>query len=184
MGDLLFTSDTHFGQKTMVTKYRARMEFDSVEAHDEFLIEHWNARVKPGDDVHFLGDFSFYGREAAQEIIDRLHGRKHLTLGNHDNPRRLARGWESVEYYRELHVDRQMIVLFHFPIVDWHGIHRGSWHLHGHSHGNSPADPDMARLDVGVDAIPWWGPVRMDDLTTLMAGRTGTAPGHHTRGAP
>jgi calcineurin-like phosphoesterase family protein len=43
----------------------------------------------------------------------------------------------------------KVVVLSHFPLEVWDRKHYGSYHLHGHSHGNLP--PRGRRMDVGVD---------------------------------
>ena len=43
------------------------------------------------------------------------------------------------------------VVLCHYPIACWNRQHHGSWHLHGHSHGNYKI-PEGKILDVGLDS--------------------------------
>src|SRR5687767_6005129 len=79
-----FTSDTHWGHKNII-KFCSR-PYASVEEMDEAMITNWNDRVRPGDTVYHLGDFTFYRREDQQRrIIDSLNGNIKLILGNHDD---------------------------------------------------------------------------------------------------
>ena len=52
---------------------------------------------------------------------------------------------------------KQQLILFHYPIVEWARLHHGSIHLHGHQHNASDynisnANLGLLRYDVGVDA--------------------------------
>lgn len=38
----------------------------------------------------------------------------------------------------------------HYPIMSWDRQRYGSWHLHGHSHGNLSESKGLM-LDVGID---------------------------------
>lgn len=182
MDELFFTGDTHFGHKAMAEKWR---NLGGVEEMDELLVDRWNATVSRGDNVYHLGDFSFYPRTKATELLGRLNGNIHLIVGNHDKIGRIpTEGWTSVRDYRNLKWSQpgerrsQRIVLFHFPIIDWEGVHHGAWHLHGHTHGNLTDDPRMARCDVGVDV--WdYRPVHVDRVVAFMVGRRGTPDTHH-----
>jgi len=198
MGDTFFTSDTHFCH-TNIIGYDAR-PFDSVEAHDEGLIERWNEVVKPGDTVYHLGDFAF-AKDAATVtyIVKRLNGQKHLMFGNHDRDAVLkSEGWASMrEPYRELKFKmggktRQKIVLSHYPLLTWNGAHKdpGAWMLHGHCHKSlkqwAPDENGMAveventRLDVGV--MCWdYAPVSLDTIAATMSGRTYVVVDQHQK---
>lgn len=51
-------------------------------------------------------------------------------------------------------IDKQEIVLSHFPLEEWENMDRGSWMLHGHSHHTKDyTDLNMysKRMDVGMD---------------------------------
>ena len=56
------------------------------ELHNDWLIrEVYNKYIDRKDVVYILGDLSLYSKGNAEKFIDRLHGQKHLILGNHDN---------------------------------------------------------------------------------------------------
>lgn len=176
---LFFTADSHFGHKAMVNKYREG--FSSLEEMDELLIERWNSVVGLDDEVWHLGDVSFYGSNKTMEILNRLNGKKNLTWGNHDHKRRgpWTTCFDTVESYKELKIDGRRIVLFHFPIASFHDVGAGSWHLHGHSHGNLPPT-DMARLDVGVDDHNWT-PWSYEEVAEVLKDRIGMPGDHHEK---
>jgi calcineurin-like phosphoesterase family protein len=145
-----FTSDQHLGHRNII-KYCNR-PFSSVEEMDERIIVLWQSIVMPEDIVYVLGDFSFHEPSKTTKILSRLPGHKVLIKGNHDNKKRLnkIRGWGSIKDYHELKFGETRVVLCHYPIQEWRAKGKGSFHLHGHSHGRQ--SPNMRRLDVGVDS--------------------------------
>ena len=51
-------------------------------------------------------------------------------------------------------IDKQEIILCHFPLDEWENMDRGSIHLHGHCHGtknDSFMNTYCKRKDVGID---------------------------------
>ena len=158
---IFFTSDTHFGDMR-VLRFDHR-PFPSIDAHDEALVERWNAIVTRHDIVWHLGDFAL-GPEPARvdALLGGLNGEKHLVAGNNDDDATLAlTGWASVGYYAELMVDRRMLVLCHYAFRTWNGMGRGAINLHGHSHGK--LTPIPRQYDVGVDAQAF-RPVTLADI--------------------
>ena len=177
---IFFTSDTHFGHANITTLGRGR-PFASAEEMTEALVARWNERVKRSDRIYHLGDFSFLARARTLEILDRLRGEIHLVRGNHDrilDAPVVARRFASYQDYKELAVGGQRLVLFHYPILSWHGAHKGSWHLHGHCHGTLCEDPTVARMDVGVDCTGY-APISFEEVSERLAGRRWVPVDHH-----
>ncbi len=180
-----FTSDTHWGHKNII-KYSNR-PFSSVEEMDETLINNWNAVVKPNDIVWHLGDFAFCDYKSFTQILRRLNGTKNVILGNHDKI--IINNWDnlidskllnSIQYYKELKADGQMIVLLHYGMRVWNKSHHGSIHLYGHSHGSLP--PHGKSVDVGVDSkeiTSEYRPVSLDEVIKYMSKRQGEVVDHH-----
>jgi calcineurin-like phosphoesterase family protein len=165
-----FTSDTHFGDPRVLRI--DKRPFGSIPEHDAGLIERWNAVVAPEDEVWHLGDFALHARaERIAELLDILHGRKHLVVGNNDGAATLAAaGWDSVQTYAELAVDGRHLVLCHYAFRTWKNMGKGWLDLHGHSHG--ALKRQTRQYDVGVDV---WGyrPVMLEHIVT---GRGRTEP--------
>ncbi len=188
---VFFTSDTHFGHKMMLDPTKGARPFASVEEMDAALIENWNARVKQNDEIHHLGDFAFYDKWRIATLLRQLNGRKYLVLGNHDKELKKALQLAphqsynvvKVEPYLELKINKQKIVMFHYPIMSWNGRHRGSWHLHGHSHGNLMDDGQTRRMDVGVDSVVRltgrYVPISLDEVAAVLSQRNGGLPLDH-----
>jgi calcineurin-like phosphoesterase family protein len=164
-----FTSDTHFGDPRVLRI--DKRPFKSIPEHDEALIARWNETVSPGDEVWHLGDFALHVKpERVEELLGRLHGRKHLITGNNDGPATLAApGWASVQAYAEVNVDGTWAVLCHYAFRTWKNMGRGWIDLHGHSHGKLKTQ--TRQYDVGVDAWDY----RPVTLATILGTRRRTA---------
>jgi calcineurin-like phosphoesterase family protein len=130
---------------------------------DQALIASWNEMVAADDVVWHLGDFAVRVATArAADLLDRLHGTKHLIAGNNDPPEiRALTGWASVGDYAERELDGRRLILCHYPLRAWNGQHRGSLQLHGHSHGR--LKPLPRQFDVGVD-VRGFRPVTLAQL--------------------
>jgi calcineurin-like phosphoesterase family protein len=119
----------------------------------------------------------------------QLNGQIHLIRGNHDKMIRgaLAIMFVTVSDYKRIKVafidgpkSRQAIVLCHYAYRTWHGSGRGTWNLHGHSHGNLESIDTMLQLDVGVDCHNY-APVSLDEVKAFMTKRIFEPVDHHGR---
>ncbi len=170
-----FTSDTHFGHAGALGRF-AR-PFDGVAAMDAAMIDRWNDRVRPEDEVWHLGDFALrHGPERMRDILDALNGTKRLIAGNNDGPptKRLP-GWAEVADYAEVRAeDGTLLILGHYAFRTWNGMYKGAWNLHGHSHGQLKG---MTRqVDVGVDV--WdFRPVTFAEIKARFTRRRKPAAG-------
>lgn len=162
---VLFTADTHFGHGGALGLFRR--PFPTAAAMDAALAEAWNAIVLSGDTVWHLGDFALRARpERVADLLAGLNGEKHLVAGNNDGPAtRGCAGWASVRDYVEMEEGERRLVLCHYPLRSWNGMHRGAVNLHGHSHGKLA--PLTRQFDVGVDARDF----RPVTLAALLAGQ-------------
>ncbi len=167
---MFFISDTHFGH-TNIIKYSNR-PYSSVEEMNESLIENWNKLVKPNDTIYHLGDFCFMNLNDYTNLMKRLNGNIHLILGNHDNIKeinKIARFFSSISNYKEVKINKQLLVLFHYGQRVWNKSHYGSIHLYGHSHGSLP--PHGKSVDVGVDCkeiTDEYRPIHLDEIINYM----------------
>jgi calcineurin-like phosphoesterase family protein len=154
---------------------------------NEALIKNWNAAVKPDDEIWNLGDFSFASLKEIMVFLRRLNGKINMVLGNHDKPilqsqKKLIEDklLNSVQYYKELKINNQLIVLSHYPFRSWNGMHRGSIHCHGHCHSNLL--PFGKSVDVGVDCkeiTDEYRPVSLDEVLSYMSKRSSEIVDHH-----
>jgi len=155
---------------------------ENIHIMDEELIVRWNAKVPKGARVFHVGDFSMAGADRTREVRSRLNGQIVLIFGNHDRGIKgsLVEMFESVQHYLETKTpDGTKVCMFHYPMAHWNKSHHGSWHLHGHSHGEFPDDGTVRRLDVGVDCHPNYEPFSYDEILERMQGRGDSF--HHER---
>lgn len=134
---IYFISDTHFFHKNIL-KHQDR-PFDSVEDMNKSLIKNWNDKVKKNDEIFILGDFSFGKEEETLDLLDSLNGKKYLIRGNHDliiKKDSVQAKFQWIKDYYVLKINKQKIILFHYPIYSWDTKYHGSIHLYGHTHGN------------------------------------------------
>lgn len=171
-----FISDTHFGHANII-KYSNR-PFANVDEMNNTLIHNWNSVVKPEDEVWHLGDFAL-GGGTAEKYLSRLNGKIHLIVGNHENPAlRIREKFASVDYYREIYVERQLIILCHYAFRVWNKSHHGSYNLFGHSHHTLPDDPNLLSLDMGVEG--WnYTPASFYQVREKMKHKTWRPVDHH-----
>ena len=168
---IFFTSDTHFGHGGALGLYRR--PFASVAAMNQAIVERWNERIGPNDEVWHLGDFAIRQPAAVTaELFARLNGHKHLVTGNNDPPATTGlEGWASVQPYIEIATDGVSLVLCHYPFRSWRGMDKGWLSLHGHSHGR--IKPQPRQYDVGVDVWDF----RPVTLAAILASRRHAKPG-------
>ena len=184
-----FTADTHFFHKKMA-EIRG---FSSAEEMNDRLVADWNDAVGNSDRVFVLGDLSFGRPVDTVLLMSRLKGQIFLVLGNHDSRKEAARN-PYIAWVREAAFIKAPcgtgISLSHFPMLVWNKSHYGSWHLHGHSHGNLklPAEMRGARIfDVGVDnafeRTGSYGPMSFDLIQIARGPVADFALDHHESGA-
>lgn len=156
MNNVWFISDTHFGHKNIL-KYEAELRpFNTIEEHDEQLIENWNKYVKKNDIVWHLGDVAF-GVETLNNILPRLNGRKRLVLGNHD----CYNINEYLKYFDKIFgvVFFKEFVLSHVP------LHKNNtrvlYNLHGHLHSKNVGEEGYYNCSVEQHGLC---PVNLDAI--------------------
>lgn len=155
---MYFSADSHAFHQNILRYCEGTRPFGSVEEMNDALIKGWNSVVTDKDEIYHLGDISLGDAVQTREFLQKLRGKKHLVLGNHDEVVRANRDiqghFATVQEYKEIKYHKKIVVLSHYPFLTWHGSYRGSWHLHGHSHnGLAAANAHVRRLDVGVDSV-------------------------------
>lgn len=163
-----YTADLHLCHENILKFEPDNRPFGSIDEMNEALIQKWNAKVKPGDDVYILGDFCFDPKgKKATELLKRLNGQKYLIKGNHDaflkskdfDESQLVWFKDYAEVKDTLNGEDVRVVLFHYPIAVWNAKHHHSYHLFGHIHSNKtsgnahPLAFDLGdhAFNVGVD---------------------------------
>ena len=157
---VFFTSDLHFFHDRIIQL--VHRPFQSGEEMNRALIDNWNRRVGPQDEVYILGDVTMKGTVYATQALEQLQGIKYLVRGNHDQfvdaaKFETARFFQWVRDYADITVGETRFILSHYPFLEWNGFYRGTIHLHGHQHNHSGYNfqnqqQGLRRYDVGVDA--------------------------------
>ena len=92
---IFLTSDHHFRHvkllenRSALNKKINGVGFNTIEEHDETLINNWNRIVRPEDNVLFLGDFVLgagdKSKEVCIELFNKLNGHITMLFGNHNS---------------------------------------------------------------------------------------------------
>lgn len=172
---IYFTSDLHFYHEKII-QHTSR-PFHHAEEMNKKLIDKWNRKVMPTDEIYILGDVTMKGASYASQALNALHGKKYLIRGNHDHfvdqPNFDQNLFLWIKDYHELTYQNETFILFHYPIEEWNGFFRGTIHLHGHQHNHSYYNYDnlkkrIKRFDVGVDANEM-EPVSIEDILAFFS---------------
>ena len=152
---IYFTSDLHFGHdKAFLYAPRG---FQTIEEHDETIIQKWNSIVQPTDEVYILGDLMLNDNEHGVNCGRRLNGRKLVILGNHDTDARveLYKEFAEVLGYATIIKDGKFrAYLSHYPTMMGNFEENfGPVCLHGHTHSANPFQYANNRCyNVALDA--------------------------------
>lgn len=198
---------THYGHKNIVRgvsewgkeeesgsihSIQRTRDFDTVEKHNQVLVDSFNGLIKENDILYHLGDWSFGGFNNILEFRRKLKCKNiHFIYGNHDHHIENNKGgsqgyFNSVQYYKELKINNHHFILSHYAHRVWNKSHRGSIMLYGHSHGTLDAmKPEFTNptwigddyfiknyrtMDVGVDTHDLY-PYHLDEILLLMKGK-------------
>lgn len=171
---IFYIADTHFGHANIMR--HCNRPFSTVDEMDEVMIRNWNSVVNKNDDVYIIGDFCFKSGKNPAEYLKRLNGKKHLISGNHDGKvlkdpyvRSL---FESIEKYDEIEDNGRRVILFHYPIAEWNGYFRNSYHVFGHIHNKEDNEANKMMKNIknafnaGADCIGFY-PRTLDQLIEI-----------------
>lgn len=165
-----YISDMHFGHKNIIPF--CNRPFNSVEEMDRELIKRWNNKVSNKDTVYILGDLIYKSDKPPEYYLEKLNGKKILIKGNHDSAllKRIDiyKYFEGVYDYLEISDNGIWVVLSHYPLLDWNGRYRGSYHLHGHIHNIESkalkySNDEPMMCNVSTDMIGFT-PMTLDEL--------------------
>ena len=181
MGEIFFTSDTHFcHQPPFLWEPRG---FANVEEMNEAIVERWNSVVKSEDEVYHLGDFALNDIDTAIPYINRLNGTIRWIIGNHDTEKKIGKiveecpaVWEMGWAYQFKYNKKYSIYMSHYPTLTAnYDDKKFSQHviaLHGHTHQRTnwlhADNPFM--YHVGVDSHECT-PVHIDEIITDIRNR-------------
>lgn len=166
-----FTADLHLGHDNIISF--CNRPFKNIEEMDKAIINNWNSKVTEKDEVWILGDFSYRSVKNVENYLQKLKGKKHLIIGNHDRTWMekidLDKYFFSIDKISYTCVDSKNIIMCHYPIMEWSGYYHDYYMVYGHIH-NSVGQPywnliieNKFMLNAGVDINNFF-PVTFDEL--------------------
>ena len=136
MATTFLISDTHFGHEKTCTVFKREdgtplRPFASAEEMDEAMVQRWNDRVRPRDQVYHLGDVVINRKFLS--VLSRLNGDKVLIRGNHD----IFHLADYTQYFRDIrgYDVKNGMIMSHIP-VHVESLARFGTNIHGHLHAS------------------------------------------------
>ena len=166
----LYTADQHFGHKNVIRfDHRPFADIDDMDAN---LIRLWNERVDKDDIVYILGDICYRSSKLPNWYLRQLKGHKILIVGNHDevtlNDKGAHKYLEDIQQMMITNDGNRRIVLCHYPMAEWPGFYRDTYHIYGHIHNNkNKAYEIMKQFDKALNAgcmINRYAPASLNEL--------------------
>lgn len=188
--DIWFSSDHHLGHASIIKFTRSDgsklRDFNTIEEHDERILEAHNSVVKPQDKVYFLGDFFLNDRNMPS--IRKFAGHKRLVRGNHDifgTGLYLKNGIEEIYGIRVFTPRETGGVFFAATHVPVHvsNLYRWKVNVHGHTHSNVvmkdilihqeddtfvESVPDERYICVCMEHLDNYRPIHMDEIVARI----------------
>lgn len=180
---IYFTSDLHYAHKNLckgVSKWankKSCRDFKSLSEMNDTIVKSINDTVDSNDILYCLGDWSFGGVETISKFRALINCKDvRLILGNHDDRIRendnLQKIFTHVKNYDMITINKQCLILSHFPLEYWRDAENGSYMLYGHLHGlkaKSDANLGIKRLDVGWDVFK--KPISIIEIQEILNSR-------------
>lgn len=215
MSNIYFTADTHYNHSNIAGEKCSKWKegyrnYDSVQEMNEDIVKQFNKTLKYDDTLYHLGDWSFGGIGSIFEFYKQLPCKNiHLILGNHDHHieenriLNLPNDPGSIEYHieaqklflsidqvKQIKIGNDNFFLSHYAHRVWHGSHKGTIHLYGHSHDSLDLVDQYGKsiywgksMDCGIDsAIRILGearPFHLDEIRAIMNKRQIAFVDHH-----
>lgn len=166
-------------------------DFNTIEEMNIALLSSINNTVGLNDELWFLGDWSFGGFDNIKKFRDQINCQNiHFVFGNHDhhienNKNGIRDLFKSVQYYKELTIEGQKIILCHYAMRVWNKSHKGAIHLYGHSHGTLEYSTNGKSMDVGVDnafkLFKEYRPFSFKEIKSILNKRDINFIDHHSK---
>ena len=186
-----FSSDTHFGHLNIIRL--CNRPFKDLDEMHRVLKQNWNEKVAPEDTVYFLGDFCLGQASLSRKILQQLHGKKILIMGNHDKESKIPKEcFESICTRMTYTLGDQDLILCHYPyrhtpeeeqdalqkgykvkFYERRPVDEGGWLIHGHVHEKWKVKRKMINVSVEV----WdYSPISVEELKKIITSETEVDP--------
>ena len=153
---IYYTADLHLGHLGIISM--CQRPFRNLEEMHRTIIQNWNTRITSEDEVYIVGDVAYRCQIPDLETyLKQLPGHKHLIIGNHDRhnikSEQFRAYFESITNYAEIRDQKNKVILCHYPILEWNGFFRGTYHIYGHIHNSqNMANQIMEQLPHAFNA--------------------------------
>lgn len=169
MSTLFFLSDLHLGHESALVWARKWRDGETIEEHDQIIIDKINSRVKRRDHLYLLGDVTW--RDYKLFMLDQIQTQNlYLIRGNHDD----LPTTEYLKYFKEVYGihKKKGYWLSHAPI---HPAElRSCRNIHGHVHQNSikqdafftetnECEYDVNYINVSVEPLDGY-PISLEEI--------------------
>ena len=152
MSKVYVISDLHLGHKNVTAWAKGSRQGDTVDEHNEWLVDSINSVVTKRDTLWILGDIAW--NNTYLKLLGEIKGYKKLLLGNHDN----MKVQEYMKYGRIMPglVRYKGFWMSHAPLhQDELRMHRN---IHGHTHNKNMVlddgvTEDTRYINVSVEAL-------------------------------
>jgi len=146
--EVYFTAETYFGSKSKMHE----RNFSSLEEMNERIVKSWNSVVSKDDKIFHLGNF-FWDPLTGDEIVSSLNGEIYLIPGAFDKSINDMNESSMITMIpsrvSEVDVDGNLIIISHYPLLDWTGKDEGILQFYGY--GKTKSDPSEGRINVSAD---------------------------------
>ena len=119
--------------------------FKTFDEMNETILNNINRVCSEDDDLYILGDLLWKVNDKPINWVKQIKPRLHLIKGNHDKINlEYKKLFVEICDYKEVkdvtNGKQYHVVLFHYPIMFWNGMHRNWIHLYGHVHNSFEED--------------------------------------------
>lgn len=179
---IFFTSDLHLWHKNII-EYD-KLPYADIHEMNNSIRDHWNSVVSNTDVVYNLGDMVVYPNVKDQKIYEFLegfNGIQYYVPGNHEDHLHVIKSLPNIHVLPdlvEIEEHNQKIILCHYAMRVWNRMHKGVWHLYGHSHGSLMESSISRSFDVGLNCNNY-KLLTFDDVKARMDQKIFKPEDHH-----
>ena len=160
-----FTADYHFYHENII-KYCNR-PYKNADHMNKTLVNNHNAVIGDDDDVYIVGDFAMLSKRYKDNfiwVVQKLRGRLHLVMGNHD----IKDPWfyiDKLGFYsvHAPYLEVEEFICVHDPALS--AVNRQAKFLCGHIHDLFTIRKNC--LNVGVDVHNYF-PISIDRVRQIF----------------
>jgi len=160
-------SDLHLGHKRILEFSGEYRDGDTVEEHNEILLDKINRTVNPSDHLWLLGDCVMGGKQNLP-LLGRIRCENmKLVMGNHDSSWNVR---DYLPYFVDIKgvVNEKEFLLSHIPVTNDNDLRYSRMNIHGHTHRPEFFNWETQRnVNVGVEALNGW-PIDIQDIRAFV----------------